>query len=789
MKKMKKVIYKFPIILGIFAFILSLGVGLFLTLKEYQLIQIEENNKVSQAAELIENRIEEVIYTANTSVGILSFLLQTNKVDQNFLEIGKNIIDNVDIIDQIQYLDSGVIVATFPLEGNESIIGYNILADSAVAMEAALAIEKRKLFFAGPINLRQGGKGILARQPLFKGDEFTGFAVAIIDWQKFIDKVFNGFQNNPEFTVDLFKHFPSDATRSSLLSSDFTVAEGPLNEIEIPQGNWVIQVQLNSSKTLSSISFALVVRLLLAVILGYLIYNLANQPKKLAKKVRETTRKLRLSNQRFKLALKATSEVIWDWDLVDGYTFRSDNFDELLGYSSNEETNKDEFWKSKIHPDDLPIVEKNLKEALFGDGDKWYQEFRFQKANGDIVYVTDNALIIRNKFGKAIRMIGATQNVTKRKEAELDLANQKQRLSNVIEGTHAGTWEWNVQTGEATYNETWANILGYSLAELEPISIQTWIDHSHPEDLKESNTQLEDYFAGKTKSYEAECRMKHKNGHWVWIVDRGKVLSWTPDGDPLMMYGTHVDITEKKLREEEIKTANLNLQSANAELKSFASMASHDMKEPLRMISSFLKLLEKKYSPVLDEKGIQYINFSVDGAKRLSALIDDMLEYSRIGFDESKLDRVNLKALVEEVITLKKDLIYEKKAQVNVGDLPDVSGIKTPIKSVFINLISNALKYQAQGNIPLISIYSKTEGGFCRITVEDNGIGIDETYFDRVFNVFSRLHSKNEYSGTGIGLAICKKVITQHGGKIWVESSEKGTKFHFTLKIYGNSSD
>ncbi|RAI94764.1 PAS domain-containing protein [Algoriphagus yeomjeoni] len=786
---MKKVIYKFPILLGCVAFILSLGVGLFLTLKEYQLNQIEETNKVSQAAELIENRIEEVIYTANTSVGILAFLLQTNKVDQNFNEIGKNIIDNVDLIDQIQYLDSGVIVATYPLVGNESVIGFDILADSTAAKEAALAIEKRQLFFAGPINLRQGGKGILARQPLFIGDEFTGFAVAIIDWQKFINKVFKGFQNNPEFTVDLFKHFPSDTASSSLLSSDFTVAEGPLKEIEIPQGNWVIQVQLNSSKTLSSISFVLVVRLLLAIMLGYLIYNLANQPKKLAKKVRETTRKLRLSNQRFKLATRATSEMIWDWDLVERYTFRSDNFDELLGYSSNQETNKDEFWKSKIHPDDLPIVERNLEETLLGDGDKWYQEFRFQKANGDIVYVTDNALIIRNKFGKAIRMIGATQNVTKRKEAELDLANQKQRLSNVIEGTHAGTWEWNVQTGEATYNETWANILGYSLAELEPISIQTWVDHSHPEDLTESNRLLEDYFAGKTNSYEAEFRMKHKNGHWVWIVDRGKVLSWTPDGDPLMMYGTHVDITEKKLREEEIKTANLNLQSANAELKSFASMASHDMKEPLRMISSFLKLLEKKYSPVLDEKGIQYINFSVDGAKRLSALIDDMLEYSRIGFDESKLDRVNLKTLVEEVIVLKKNLIDEKKAELIVGDLPEISGIKTPIKSVFINLISNALKYQEQGKVPIISIYSKTEGGISQITVEDNGIGIDEAYFDRVFKVFSRLHGKNEYSGTGIGLAICKKVINQHGGKIWVESSGKGTKFHFTLKEYGNSSD
>ena len=201
----------------------------------------------------------------------------------------------------------------------------------------------------------------------------------------------------------------------------------------------------------------------------------------------------------------------------------------------------------------------------------------------------------------------------------------------------------------------------------------------------------------------------------------------------------------------------LKLQASNGDLGSFASIGYNDMKKAQRVISSIVQLLENKCTPVLDEKELQYINFSVDGAKRLSALIDDMLDYSRIGFDESKLDRVNLNTLVEEVIVLKKNLIDEKKAQLNVGDLPDISGIKTPIKSVFINLISNALKYQESGNVPMISIYSKTEGGFCQITVEDNGIGIDEAYFDKVFNVFSRLNGKNEYSGTGIGLAICKR--------------------------------
>ncbi|WP_339750949.1 PAS domain-containing protein [Algoriphagus aquimarinus] len=786
MKRIKTFVFRSPVFLGFMVFLILLGFGFFLTLKEYQLNLNEENKKVELAAELIEDRVQGVISTAKISTNILAYLVQTDKIEENFVEVGMSIIDNIDIVGQIQFLDSGAIVATYPLIGNEAIIGYDILADSTRSEEAVFTIERREIFFAGPVTLRQGGEAIIARQPIFKNNKFTGFSVVLINWQKFVDQVFSGFQDNSEFTVDLFKLPPSGIGKKSLLLSDFTLADGPLEEIEVSEGNWIIQVQLNSSKALSSIGLLILLRIVLALLLGYLIYNLASQPNKLAKKVRETTRKLRLSNKRFELATKATSEAIWDWDLVKGHTFRSDNFNKLLGVSKDEDASKNEFWTSKIHPDDLPRVEKNLNKTLLGTEDQWTQEFRFRKSDGEILYVIDNGLIIRNRQGKAVRIIGSTQNITKRKHAEIDLASQRQRLSNVIEGTHAGTWEWNPQTNETIFSEIWANILGYTLKELEPINFQTWIDLVHPEDIIESKKLLDDYFYGRSNSYESEFRMKHKQGNLVWILARGKVFSWTLEGQPMMMFGTHVDITEKKLREEEIKSTNQKLQSANDELKSFASMASHDMKEPLRMISSFLQLLEKKYTPVLDEKGVQYINFAVNGAKRLSVLIDDMMEYSRIGFDASMLDRIDLNKVVEDVIALNKDLIDEKKAQIQVGDLPAISGIMTPIKSVFINLISNALKYQEIGNVPIISIYAKNVEGFYQITVEDNGIGIDEAYFEKIFNVFSRLHGKNEYSGTGIGLAVCKKIISQHGGKIWLESAEKGSKFHFTLQKYGN---
>ncbi|HAH35722.1 MAG TPA: hypothetical protein DCL81_04035, partial [Algoriphagus sp.] len=756
MKWIRRLFFKSPVITGLVVFLLSFGTGLYLTLKEYQLELIEEKENVENIAELIEDRIAKIISSANSAVNILAYLVRTDRLDQNFREVGRSIIDNIDIIDQIQVLDSGEIVATYPLVGNEMVIGYDILKDPYRREEAIMAIEQRELYFAGPFELKQGGKGIVGRLPLYKNGVFEGFTAIIIDWYKFQDQVLFGYQPNSEYTIDILKIDPINKDISSLLNSNFSQSGGPITELVIPSGNWIIKVQLDNSNAFISIIPNTLFRLISSILLGFLIFKLAEQPYRLSKQVEETTKELLLSNQRFELATKATSEIIWDWDMEKDYTYRSENFERLLGYSQEESFNNDKFWKSIIHPEDYNEVESNLKKALDSSAEKWSQEFRVKKSDGQYLFIVDKGLIIRNKKGKAIRMIGSTQDITARKKAETDLADQRQRLTNVIEGTGAGTWEWNVQTGETQYNETWANIIGYTLEELAPLSIQTWIDFAHPEDLEQSNQELEKCFRGETESYESECRMKHKDGRWVWVLDRGKVFSWTKDGKPLMMFGTHVDITEKKLREEEIKRTNLQLQSANEELKSFASVASHDMKEPLRMISSFLQLLEKKYENVLDEKGIQYIRFAVDGSKRLSQLIDDMMEYAQIGFDPSKLSKVDLNSVVEEVIQLKQKVIEENNAIVEVSPLPDILGIRSPIKSVFINLISNALKYQKKNVQPVVKIYSTKEGSDYRITVEDNGIGIDKEYYQKIFNIFKRLHTKDEYPGTGIGLAICK---------------------------------
>jgi len=147
---------------------------------------------------------------------------------------------------------------------------------------------------------------------------------------------------------------------------------------------------------------------------------------------------------------------------------------------------------------------------------------------------------------------------------EEQIINDKKRMQNIIDGTNVGTWEWNIQTGEAIFNERWAQIIGYTLAELNPISIKTWQKYSHPDDLKQSDKLLDDYFAGKLSHYEFESRMKHKDGRWIWVIDRGGVISHTIDGKPLMMFGTHSDISERKQAEEDSNNATINIKRINS---------------------------------------------------------------------------------------------------------------------------------------------------------------------------------------------------------------------------------
>ena len=257
---------------------------------------------------------------------------------------------------------------------------------------------------------------------------------------------------------------------------------------------------------------------------------------------------------------------------------------------------------------------------------------------------------------------------------------------------------------------------------------------------------------------------------------------------------TGIDITARKNTLKKLEDANRDLQKktkelevSNTELEQFAYVASHDLQEPLRMVTSFLSQLEKKYGDILDEKGKKYIYFATDGAKRMRQLILDLLEFSRVGRAEERLEEVDLNMLVNEVLPLYRKNIGELKAKVYFEQLPVMQVYKTPVRQVFHNLLSNALKYHREGVAPLITISSKETPTAFEFSFKDNGIGIDSEYFNQIFIIFKRLHNRDQYPGTGMGLAVTKKIIENMGGRIWVDSREgEGSVFHFTIPKHTN---
>jgi light-regulated signal transduction histidine kinase (bacteriophytochrome) len=247
------------------------------------------------------------------------------------------------------------------------------------------------------------------------------------------------------------------------------------------------------------------------------------------------------------------------------------------------------------------------------------------------------------------------------------------------------------------------------------------------------------------------------------------------------LFGIARDITDRKLAEEELRQRTEELERSNSELEKFAYVASHDLQEPLRMVASYTQLLQQRYAGRLDSDADEFIAYAVDGATRMRTLINDLLAYSRVGTQASTLVMTDLEIVLDHVLQGLEAALADTGATVTHDPLPSVMCDPTQIGQVFQNLISNAAKFHG-AEPPLIHVSARREGANWVFSVRDNGIGIDPQYFERIFVIFQRLQSRSDYAGTGIGLAICKRIINRHGGRIWVDSQPgAGSVFYFTL--------
>jgi two-component system CheB/CheR fusion protein len=537
--------------------------------------------------------------------------------------------------------------------------------------------------------------------------------------------------------------------------------------------------------------------------------NLKELNASLETKVAERTRDLAESEERFRLIAASTSDVVWDRNLVNNTIWWSDSFYTLFGFDVNDaHTHNSTFWLDHIHPDDYDRVYTSLHEAINKGLKNWSIQYRFKKADGSFATLLDTGSVVLDESGVPYRMIGSMADVTKMEQTEQELELRNEELQLILQEFKFVTdfmpqmvWVTKPDGYHEYFNKRWHDYTGL---DFETTKDKGWSLVLHPDDYDRS-WKVWSRSLQTGENYEIEYRMRGKDGLYRWFLGRaiplrdesGTILKWFGTCTDIHDQKTSSDILELKVKERtrELLEANSELEMSNNELMQFASVASHDLKEPLRKIHMFSNIIKERFMQDGAHGAADYINRIIKSSARMTKLIDDLLAYSRLSIN-TLFEPTDLNIIINEVLSDLELSIMEKKAIIKVDDFPEIEVVPGQMRQVFQNVISNSLKFIRPDVVPRITITSElidrpyfdapsgTKGAFCRISIADNGIGFDEQYTAKIFTIFQRLHSREKYEGTGIGLAITKKIIEKHNGWITAKSGENGgSTFVFILPL------
>ena len=424
---------------------------------------------------------------------------------------------------------------------------------------------------------------------------------------------------------------------------------------------------------------------------------------------------------------------------------------------------------SKIHPEDIDEVNEKINKS-FTTLLELELIFRVLLHRKKIKWVKVLANPKRLE-DNSVLWNGYARDITKQINTENELKTIQDRYKYAIEAANDGLWDWNLKTNEVYYSPRWKEMLGFKNHELEG-TVEDWQKRVHPDDILKTYEDLQRYFDGKDEAYTNKHRVLCKDGSYKWILDRGKFVNEGEDNK--RMVGTHTDINQQIEYENLLKEQNQNLEN-------FALLTSHDLQEPLNSIISFIDLFKESDSQ-LDDLGKQSIDTIEKMAYRMKSFITDLLEYAKIG-KQKIFTTFPIKRLFDNLKFDLNSIIEKNKVVINfeVEDIK-IRAVENDLLKVFQNIVINSIKYQSKNNKPVININLENLKTEYLFKIQDNGIGIEPKYYDDIFNVFNRLHTRKEFEGSGLGLSFCKKVIEFHSGKIWVESKlGEGSTFYFSI--------
>ncbi|MEN6328702.1 MAG: ATP-binding protein [Methanobacteriaceae archaeon] len=491
--------------------------------------------------------------------------------------------------------------------------------------------------------------------------------------------------------------------------------------------------------------------------------------------------KLKESEARFRSVFQNSLDVIYRFNLqTDSYEYMSPAI-RNLGFQPQEMMDMtNEEVLSRVHPKDLPDLLSVLSQInRTGSG---MAEYRFL-GNDDTYRWWSNQMVVTNDGeGQPLYRDGSVRDITMKKQMEREILRKQTEIQTLFDNTPAGMVLFNgkhpytVLVHNRAYQEFFdepfrsQGMVGLNLYQYAPEVEAAGVVAVFNEVVRSKKPKnFLDFPYNSNPSYESWF-----NWYMAPII---------VDDEVEALVSMSIDVTPQHRVEEALKTRSEELAKSNADLKQFAYVASHDLKEPLRMITSFLQLLDRRYKDQLDEDAHEFIDFAVDGAKRLDNMIMDLLEYSKVTNKELEFTEVNTQEVLDNVLQNLSVLIDENEAHITHDSLPLIRGDKTHIIRLLQNLLENGIKYRRE-ETPHIHISALKEEDQYIFSIKDNGMGIDPEHLERIFTMFQRLHNHTYYEGTGIGLAISQRIVHQHDGEIWAESEPgKGSTFYFTIPV------
>jgi PAS domain S-box-containing protein len=767
-----------PFTTGCIVFVIFNLITLFILHQRYEIAQETKRFKMASDLKSIQQNIEQSLKNCYTTTLTLALTIDDNGKVNDFNAIGAQLIESNNDIVAVQLVPDGIIKYTYPLKGNEKSIGLNILESKYLKDEAIASIFRRKMYFAGPLELVQGGQGIVGRLPVYNNNRFWGFSAVLLKLDQLLKNAGVDQSTTSKYYFQFSKKDPSTNEEIFFIKRGKEFEGNPFVSAIIPDGNWKVYL---FDKNPNSIYPTLITPALLGLVVslwfGYITFLLVKKPAELQTLIQQQATKLFKSELQFKTIFEQAGLGIAVVDMETGRFMEiNDHFCKILGYSEIELKVKS--FKEVTHQDDLENDLKQVSKINSGMIDNYSLEKRYLNKKGDVVWVSLTVSPLWNEDNKHISNIAFVQNITTRKINENLIKNSQQKIASLINSIDGIVWETDANFNFTFISKKVESILGYTSEDW--LSTKNFWENNIYADDKDFVLQYCTEQAKAHCDHDFEYRMIAKNGDIIWLRDIVNFIS-DPDGNFINLRGIMIDITKTKEIEYELNNSLNLITEQNKRLLNFSYIVSHNLRSHTSNITSLINLIETSESKEEIEQMLGLLK-SVSGS-----LNETMLNLNEVVNIQTNIGLVtedlNLKKYVLNSLQVLETKINEKQATVHLNIPAETTVNYNPayLESILYNLISNAIRYSDPHKKLIININLIEEGTTKFLEISDNGIGIDLTRNgNKIFGMYKTF--TNHKDSKGIGLFITKNQIEAMGGYITIESElNQGTTFKIKI--------